>query len=183
VLHSNDIFGNTTKTVFETTVGADKIVYSSAIIDDNIKGIALKALNAKPEVVYIGSMSSNLGSVIKEMKVLGYEGEFITTDAFAYDYINSLAGEYSKGVIYVDFISDGTKYKEFADLYKKKFNSDCNSTAVICYDGLSLLIDELLRNNKNLDFLNDNITFEGIYGTLTLKDREIIYPVKALRWK
>lgn len=181
IFYSNDIFGETTKTVFTETVGKDKIVFSSAILDNSIKEIALKAMQTNPDVIYIGSMLPNLGHLIKEMKILGFKGEFITTDAFSYPYINSVAGDYSKDVIYVDFDGKTEEFKKFVIDYKNKFGIEYAASAVICYDGLSLLIDQLL-NTKSADFINTDIDYNGVYGNIQLRNRDVIYPIKALRW-
>jgi branched-chain amino acid transport system substrate-binding protein len=181
IFYSNDIFGETSKNVFTETVGKDKIVFSSAILDNSIKEIALKAMQTTPDVIYIGSILPNLGHLIKEMKILGFRGEFITTDAFSYPYINSVAGDYSKDVIYIDFDGKTDEYKKFALDYKNRFGTEVVATAVICYDGLSLLIEQLL-NTKSTDFVNTDIDNNGIYGNIQLRNREVIYPIKALRW-
>lgn len=183
IFYSNDLFGKTTERIFKETVGKDHIVFSSAIIDENIKESALMAIQSHPDVVYIGSMSPNLGQLIREMRTFGFKGEFITTDAFSYPYINNIAGEYGKGVIYIDFDNTSVDYMSFATEYQNKFKTECVASAVICFDGLSMLIDNLLTHNNSKNFVNLPIKYKGIYGDIYLKNREIIYPIKALRWE
>lgn len=177
ILYSNDVFGQTCKSSFETKVNDKKICCSLPIDDNNLNAVAIKVMTYKPDLIYIGSMSETLGLLIKYLKQNGFKGEILTTDAFSYDYINSLAGEYAKGVIYIDF-KESEKYSQFREIYQKSFGKRCVPSAMLCYDGLSIVIDAVMKG-KGLE----GAIYEGLIDTLYIKKQEIIYPIKAVRWE
>ena len=178
VLYSNDVFGQTCYDSFKKLLPNNSILcYANAINEDALRETALKVISTKPDVLYIGSMSESLGLLIKYLRQNGYEREIVTTDAFSYDYINSLAGEYAKGVRYVDF-KDSKKYKDFKNKYEKIFGIRCVPSAMLCYDGLSSIISARMDNK---DY--NGSTYDGLIGKLEIKDNEIIYPIQVLTWK
>lgn len=177
ILYSNDVFGQTCKFSFEGKVKDKKICYSSPIDDNNLNAVAIKVMTSKPDLIYIGSMSETLGLLIKYLKQNGYQGEILTTDAFSYDYINSLAGEYAKDVIYIDF-KESEKYTQFRETYQNSFGKKCVPSAMLCYDGLSIVVNTVMKG-KDLE----GAAYEGLIDTLYIKKQEIIYPIKAVRWE
>lgn len=178
VLYSNDVFGQTCNDSFiKLKPNNSTICFSNAIDDNALRETAIKAISSDPDVIYLGSMSESLGLLIKFLRQNGFDKEIITTDAFSYDYINSLAGEYAKGVRYVDF-RDSKQYKEFRELYSQKFGISCVPTAMLCYDGLSVVLSARLKDNE----LNGT-TYDGLTGAIVIKDNEIIYPIQVVTWE
>ncbi len=180
LLYSNDVFGQTCYNSFKKLLPTNTnsaICYSGAINEDALRETALKVINAKPDVIYLGSMSESLGLLVKFLKQNGFDKEIITTDAFSYDYINSLAGEYAKGVRYVEF-QESTNYDTFKKDYKKKFGIKCVPSAMLCYDGISAVVSAF-KDGKDVN----GSEYEGLTGTLSIKNKEIIYPIQVLTWK
>ena len=153
------------------------LCHSSAINDSSLRETALKAISSKPDVIYLGSMSENLGLLVKFLRENGYNKEIVTTDAFTYDYINSLAGDHAKGVRYVDF-KDSEYYKAFRERYLEEFGIACVPSAMLCYDGISAIVSPILRGERF-----DDSTYSGLTGEIKIKDREIIYPIQVLTWE
>lgn len=178
VLYSNDVFGQTCYKSFKKLLPNNStLCYAKAINEESLRETALKVISTKPDVIYLGSMAESLGLLVKFLRQNGYEKEIITTDAFSYDYINSLAGDYAKGVRYVDF-RDSDKYKDFRDKYKMLFGIQCVPSAMLCYDGLSTV----LSAKMNMKEIN-NSTYDGLTGKLVVKNNEIIYPIEVLTWE
>lgn len=178
LLYSNDVFGQTCYNSFKKLLPQNStICYTGAINEDALRETALKVIDAAPDVIYLGSMSESLGLLIKFLKQNGFSKEIITTDAFSYDYINSLAGEYAKGVRYVDF-QESTKYNAFKKDYNKKFGIKCVPSAMLCYDGISAVLSAII-DGKDVN----GSEYEGLTGTLSIKNKEIIYPIQVLTWK
>ncbi len=178
VLYSNDVFGQTCYNSFKSLIPANcTICYSGAINEEALRETALKVIHTEPDVIYLGSMSESLGLLVKFLKQNGYSKEIITTDAFSYDYINSLAGEYAKGVRYVDFQED-EKYVVFKENYNKRFGIKCVPSAMLCYDGISAIISAISNNTE----INES-TYDGLTGELHIKNNEIIYPIQVLTWE
>lgn len=176
VLYSNDVFGLTCKSSFENLVANKNVCFSSYIDDNSLNALSLKTIAKNPEVIYLGSMSESLGILVKYLRQNGYMGEIITTDAFGYNYINSLAGDYARGVIYVDFKKSDT-YCKFKEHYKTVFGKECVPSAMLCYDGLSIVI-EAMKKGENIE----GYAKEGLVDSIYIKNQEIIYPIEALRW-
>lgn len=178
LLYSNDVFGQTCYNSFKKLLPPNStICYTGAINEDALRETALKVINTDPDVIYLGSMSESLGLLVKFLKQNGFSKEIITTDAFSYDYINSLAGEYAKGVRYVDF-QESTNYNVFKEDYNKKFGIKCVPSAMLCYDGISAVVSAIL-DGKDVN----GSEYEGLTGTLSIKKKEIIYPIQVLTWK
>jgi len=178
VLYSNDVFGQTCYDSFSKLLPENSnLCYSAAIDEIALRETAIKAIAAKPDVIYLGSMSETLGLLVKFLRQNGYKKEIITTDAFSYDYINSIAGEYALGVHYVDF-KDSENYKAFRDDYNKRFGIKCVPSAMLCYDGVSAIVSA--RNNG--EGINGT-TYDGLTGEIVIKDNEIIYPIEVVTWK
>lgn len=178
VLYSNDVFGQTCFNSFSKLLPEGSILcHSSAVNENALRETALKAIGANPDVIYLGSMSETLGLLVKFLRQNGYEKEIVTTDAFSYDYINTLAGEYGKGVRYVDF-EDTEDYDAFKDGYYRRFGIKCVPTAMLCYDGISAVV-AAKKEGKELN----GTTYQGLTGEIVIKDAEIIYPIQVLTWE
>ena len=100
----------------------------------------------KPDAMYAASLMPSLGLFIRQMRVAGFDGVILTTDAFAYPYIQAAAGQYAKGTVYIDFPATDAA-KAFAEKYKSSFSKDMTPAAVLCYDGLSIIIDAWHKAN------------------------------------
>lgn len=190
VIVSNDEFGNGSLEDFIkiSNENNSKIIYRGVIPDENlqIKLEVSKIINLKPDMVYIGSILPNLGIVIKELRIAEFNGLITTNDAFPYPYILEQAGSHSKGTIYVDFKSGG-KFESFAEVYKTQFRKEVIPSAVLCYDGLSFIIDNMKKFGN--DFKPESFIgtlngkkFEGIFGELVISQRNIIYPLEVKVW-
>lgn len=177
LLYSNDVFGQTCSRSIRKLLPVGSVVsFESAIDETALRETALKAIAEKPDVIYLGSMSESLGLLVKFLRQNGYNKEIITTDAFSYDYINSLAGEYAKGVRYVDFM-DSPEYKKFRRNYEQRFGIKCVPSAMLCYDGISIVISAL-KSGKDMN----GSTYHGLTGELKIIDNEIIYPIEVKTW-
>lgn len=187
-LVSNDEFGNSSLLDFKKVLDEfkGKLIYEGTIPDlMNLKSEVTKLLHEKPSVVYIASLYSHVGNVIKELRIHGYKGKIITTDAFPYPNIIEAAGKYAKDTIYVDFPTN-EKCEEFTIRYKERFGINLLPTAILCHDGLSFIINLIKqKGNKSLEeFIGslDGKKFNGIFGTIKIENREIRYPLTVKVW-
>lgn len=176
ILCSNDIFGQTCKDSFSKLM-TDKIIETIIIQDGALKDISAKAVSLNADVIYIGSMSDNVGLLVRNLRQMGFQGEILTTDAYSYDYINEKAGLLGKDVIYIDFPKTQS-YEQFKQDYEKLFKKECIPSAMLCYDGISAIVSAL-KSGNNLDEI---FFYSGIIDTLIIDQQEIIYPIEAKRW-
>jgi len=182
---SNDEFGRSSlddfkKAALETNVN---IIFEDMIPDaeQQIASFAQKIAASGPEAVYAASLLPNLGLLVKELRVAGFKGEILTTDAFAYPYIQTAAGQYAKDTVYVDFPTTEAA-NQFASSYKQLFSHDLPPSAVLCHDGLSIIIDACNASPDStptqvVEQKLNGMKYSGVYGELIVTNREIIYPL------
>ena len=72
---------------------------------------------------------------------------------------------------------------QFAQKYKAAHSKDLTPTAVLCYDGLSIVIDACLESPgttpaKVVAAKLEGRKHAGVYGPVDVRGREIIYPLE-----
>lgn len=158
------------------------VIGSDVIPDDATALASFAAALAKrnPTAVYMASLNPTLGTLVRQLRTSGYSGMILTTDAFAYPYIKEAAGEYASGTVYVDFPST-ERFATFSKEYSSKFKGQLNPAGVLLHDGLSIILDAYFNNHPqtaaDLVAQLEGTLFDGIYGSLTVRDREILYPL------
>jgi branched-chain amino acid transport system substrate-binding protein len=183
---SNDEFGRSSLADFTKAASIVGVtVISQDVIPDaeaQIASFAQKLTASRPDAIYAASLMPSLGLFIRDVRVAGFTGVILTTDAFTYPYIRSAAGDYAKDTVYVDFPKTNAATR-FADEYKAEFHKDFAPTAALCYDGLSIIMDTCRESpiktpaqvvSKGLE----GKMHEGIYGDVVVRGREIIYPLE-----
>lgn len=190
ILKSNDEFGNSAakimREILSNEYSGSEVVFEDIIPDVNlIRSTVTKLLATEPQVVFIGSLQPSVGNVVKELRQNGYTGEIITNNTFSYAYINQIAGDAGKGVIYQAFPKTD-KFISFNKKYKELFGTEALPLAIQCYDGLSYLIDSYKKSGvKDAgEIINElhKSKYPGIYGEIFMVEREIKYPTIAKRW-
>lgn len=176
ILCSNDVFGQTCRDSFCKLMG-NKVVETIIIQEESLRDVCTKAVKLGADVIYIGSMSDNVGLIVRNLRQLGFQGEILTTDAYSYDYINEKAGILGKNVIYVDFL-ETQSYQQFKYNYEKLFKKKCIPSAMLCYDGISAIVSAM-KSGSNLE---EKFFYHGVIDTVVIYQQEIIYPIEIRRW-
>lgn len=184
LLGSNDEFGRGSISDCLTVVKdfSLDVIGTETIPDDApaIDSFAAVLASKKPSAIYMASLSPTLGTLIQKLRLAGYQGAILTTDAFAYSYIRDAAGEQAKGTIYVDF-PETEESRDMSKTFYDRFNMDLNPTGVLLHDGISLILDTLYETNpQSLATLVDSlegIEYAGTYGLITVRNRELLYPL------
>ncbi len=185
LLGSNDEFGRgsvedchaVAKELHINVIGSDTIPEDSTAL----ASFAAALTKQNPTAIYMASLSPTLGTLVRQLRISGYAGKILTTDAFAYPYIKDAAGEYASGTVYVDFPST-ERSATFAQDYSSRFKSALNPAGVLLHDGLSILLDAYYEKHPraaaDLVAELEGRHFEGIYGNVAVRGREILYPLE-----
>lgn len=136
-----------------------------------VASLAEKMVKNPPECIYIGSLSSSMGLLIKELRVRGYKGYVLTTDAFGYDYIQSIAGDAAQSVVYVDF----PRTETFRKINEKI--AELTPAAILMYDGIRMYLDYISKHDDVQKIADMEYQINGVFGNTYLIRQEIKYPL------
>ena len=181
---SNDEFGRSSLSDFKQALSEtpNKLVYDGTFENDpaKMKSVAQVLISQNADAIYISSLSPALGTLIRNLREAQYSGQIMTTDAFALDYIRAAAGDAQRGVLYPKFMNT-PKLQELDREYRKRFGEPIPTTATLCHEGLSLLLDAW-KSSPRLAFSAfikslGNMEYDSAFGRLTVTGREIKYPM------
>lgn len=147
---------------------------------DSIKAVAAAAAKSRADFMYVSSFTATLGRFIKELHYNGYKGQIVTSTALTFPFIRDAAGDAVHGVLHMDFPKT-EKYEEVRNDYIKRFGENPPLTVFLCFDGVSMFVDAYMQtaNGTNDEVLEklEGMQYDGSYGVLNVKGREIIYPL------
>jgi ABC-type branched-subunit amino acid transport system substrate-binding protein len=181
VLTSSDEFGESSFASFRHVAEKHgyKVIYRDFFGEETkvIDTIARKTLDSKPDAIYLSSLSSSLGSMVKEIREAGFKGPILSTNAFSFPFIQKAAGRANFGVIYPDF-PEIIKSDNFAIEYRKRFNSSPPPTAILTYTAIKFFLENMKDNAKQIDLKKVNgKEVSSPYGKIKFSNREFIYPM------
>ena len=180
LIGSDDEFGrgavSATKSLldeFELKFGGQEFIHEDLSL---VASLAEKIIQSSADGVYVGSLSSSMGILVKELRIRGYTGDILTTDAFAYDYIYNLAGDAAKSVVYVDF----PRTEAFQKIIQQVGEGNLTPAAILMYDGIRMYLDKIvaevgIRNDVSINELICQI--DGVFGDTCLIHQEMKYPL------
>ena len=149
-----------------------------------IRSLATKILLKAPEGVYIASLSSNMGTLIRELRSQNYKGEILSTDATSYEYIRMNMGNSFKTVTYVDFPETKARMK-LNQRAQQRWHKDMQPAGLILYDGIRFVISKLYVPSQQGGALavciNNEMKFEGVFGETVFTGRAIEYPLSLIK--
>ncbi len=143
VITDNGTFGRTLAdsfiSVFKKTgqVMSDNLSFNQVDINSSI----LKAVNFKPDVVYLQNDIPGLTNIIKKLKALNYRGNIVTYyGGHDQQLINNLGG-LAEGLmsVWVTPAQKNQEYKKFSEQYVQRYGQSPFISAFFSYDGMKLL--------------------------------------------
>jgi len=156
------------------------------------KSLIAARINKKTECVYVAGVGKGLGTMLKQLKESGYTGKLIGDQLITFPDVVNVAGDALVGVPYLDFAfdinSDDLGIKTFVNSFKQKYNSNPQNFSVITYDGVKLLFD-VVEKNKTLQpetvitKLNDIKNYQGVFGPISVTDRNLNFKFVFKSWK
>jgi branched-chain amino acid transport system substrate-binding protein len=137
----------------------------------------LKALSAKPDVLYVSAMPDDIGLVVKQMRQAGVTQPIVGGDGYDTPLLLSVGGPASNDVYYSThayMAPDSTPdIQSFYKAYKAAYNTEPeNAFAALGYDGVGLIADAIKRAGsaepaKIREALASTSGFNGITGSIT----------------
>lgn len=156
------------------------------------KSLIAARINKKTECVYVAGVGKGLGTMIKQLKESGYTGNVIGDQLITFPDVVNVAGNALNGMPYLDFAFDVNstegKTKAFVDAYKMKFKNEPQNFSVITYDGAKLLFD-VIKNSQTIqpdsiiNKLNEVKNYEGVFGPVSVSNRNIDFKFQFKTWK
>jgi branched-chain amino acid transport system substrate-binding protein len=136
----------------------------------------IKATN--PDALAITAQSSQTGLILKQKKELNLM-QPIYSDTYTMEYpaVLQAAGDAAEGVIYsaqyYDLNNSDSVFKEFNDVFVKKYNQISNPLSAQTYDGLMVLAFAMsqCKNPEDTDCIKNKLfeteNFHGVTGNLS----------------
>jgi len=171
-------YGGTVLDVIEYSAGTATAAEGGFVETDFAK-LVDQALSHDPEAVYVADYAFEIGTIIKELKRRGFDGEILTTHAFSAPGIFSQVGDDAEGVLMTqtvfDMDSEEPVVRKFVDAYRAKYGEDPNVFAADGYDAM-MVFGEVLRGGadtardfwKGLRSLRD---FQGASGSVQFDEK------------
>lgn len=150
------------------------------------KTVVLKSVKKNPKYIYVIGIGKSLGTVVKQLRENGYTGEILGDATLSLPDVKQTAGAALNGAYFVDFgfdnQSSAPKTVSFTNNFKKKFNDEPQTLSAISYDAMHLLFDAVEKEQsfdqaKLIQHLNNQSNFEGVFGPVSVKNFDIIYPM------
>lgn len=188
IFYSNNEYGLSIKNSFvnQTKLIGLNLVFEESYDDNNLnyRNNILKAItNKNIETIYIVGVGKSLGTLLKQLRESGYKGNVVGDIVFPYPDVITAAGDFSKGVYYLDFDFDKKKDKVFFEKYQKRFGKEPTNFAAIAYNATKISLDSQKEGKELLNFLNDNKSFEGVFGNFEFKNRNFNYSLKLKKYE
>lgn len=151
--------------------------------DTDFSGQITKMLAAGPDGVLLNGGGEDLGKIVKQLRMQGYEGYIYGIESLADQQTLELAGEYADGVVFSccyfvpqsieDALSDAER--SFLEAYKAEYgNLPVSEVAYRAYDGMNILCQAIeLAGSTDGDAIRDAVLankFSGIAGDFDFSD-------------
>ncbi len=155
------------------------------------KSLIAGSINDQTDCIFIDGVGTGLGTMIKQIRESGYEGIIVSTPLVKEPDVVTAAGDAITGVNFMDFRYDENssdpKIQGFVQKYEEKYGSIPSNFAVISYEGVKLILNKIneinsLDNDEILTALNEVRGLEGIFGDISIYDREFEYSFKINRF-
>jgi branched-chain amino acid transport system substrate-binding protein len=158
--------------------------FSPDVADYKTQIEKLKA--SQVDAVFLVGYGSSMGTLIRQLRELGYTGQILAASGVINDDVQKAAGTAIHGVLYTDvpfsLTDTNTLAKQFAEDYRQMYGRAPTAFASSIYDGVSVALEALIQSDlkpeKALEFLKTKGAFSAVNGELTIsEDRNIIYPL------
>ena len=155
----------------------DTIEYPEGAAD--FSGFVERILSLEPDGVYVAAYAGDIGRIISELKVAGYEGRILTTSAFAAPEAIEQIGNHAEGVFLTlagfDAAGDDPTVTAFVEAFRAKYGLTPDLYAAHGYDALMVLSEAIIKSGpaatdlwKSVRGLRDYV---GVTGTIQFDER------------
>lgn len=141
------------KTEFERYGGEvlEVVEYSPGTTD--FESVVEQALDVDPapEAVYVADYAFEIGTIVGELKQSGFDGNILTTHAFAAPGLFGQLGDVAEGVLLTQTVFDvndeSPEVRRFVDAYRNKYGEEPNFFAAHGYDAMMVVAATLDTGN------------------------------------
>ncbi|WP_181706517.1 ABC transporter substrate-binding protein [Chthonobacter rhizosphaerae] len=136
----------------------------------------LKALDKKPDVIFVSSYGTDIGAIIRSLREVGYDAPVMGGDAYDDPALHAALGEQmGNDVFFVTHTWMGAEsspqMKQFVDLYKAMFNAEPDTSFVATGWDSVMMLAEAVKAAGSTDGADvakalEDGTFELLTGTL-----------------
>lgn len=137
----------------------------------------MKAMSAKPDVVYVSAMPDDIGLVVKQMRQAGVMEPIVGGDGYDTPLLISVGGDAANDVYYSThayMATDSTPaVQKFYEAYKAAYGTEPeNAFAALGYDTVGLIADAIGRaGSEDPKAIRDAIAatsgYSGVTGTIS----------------
>ncbi|MCH3907636.1 MAG: ABC transporter substrate-binding protein [Sphaerochaeta sp.] len=165
---------------FEADGGKVTIAETFQVGDKDFKTQLTNIRAAKPEAIYIPNYTAEMAQILEQASELGMKIPFLSCDGFSNPQIFDLAGDFTKGVIYVGpaKAEESAAHETFVKNYTAKYGVGPDSFATNSYDAAYILFAAMERAyQKTGGFdrkaIRDEVAatkdFQGVNGTMNFE--------------
>lgn len=194
ILYSDNEYGKSMKDAVVKNCVEKKINVITEPFDENsLDYLSLIAdkISKNTECIYAVGVGTGLGLMFRQIKESGYSGKIIGDPLMAYPDVEKAAGSALKGITYLDLAfntkSKDTTIQAFVNGFENKFKISPQNYSVITYDGVKLLFSLIekagtINSDVLIKELNNVLYYQGVFGPVSVTDRNINYSYVFKTW-
>ena len=190
ILYVNNDYGKGLADAFsrEFTKEGGRIV-EKLDFDENsrdFKSIVTRIKSYSPQYIYLIGYAAQTGIIVKQVRELGIMAKIIGTVAMEDSKFLQLAGKSAEGVIY-PFPKEptGEAYREFKELFKKKYNKEPEILSDVGYDAANLSIYAISKGARNADEVRkiflQMTNYEGASGIIKFDENGDVHKPMVIK--
>ncbi|GAB4556267.1 MAG: ABC transporter substrate-binding protein [Geothermobacteraceae bacterium] len=139
--------------VFEKKMGKGSVVAfeSHGTKDQDFSAQLTKIIAAKPDFIFVPDNYNQVALIVPQARKLGFQGEFMGSDAWGSAELMTLCGDACKGLHFsTHYAAAGAKgaTKEFIDRYNKKYGYVPDDVAALTWDATRVVLQGIQNAGK-----------------------------------
>lgn len=188
ILYNNTDYGVGVENVFRKRLlekGGD--VYSLGFPPDllDFKSYLHRIKEYKPDALYFVGYTE-LGTMIKQAKEMGFSCQFLTTAIFEDQSILNVASNAAEGIVFTSITFDvnnpSPRAKRFVEMYNDSFNEQPDGYAAVAYDAIHIIYDAMIycktHGGSIKDALYKTKDFPALLGSLSFDEYgDVVLPI------
>lgn len=157
ILARKEAYGRGVQQVFESEferLGGEVlevIEYPPATSD--FSGLVERVLNLEPGGVYLAGYAREIAAIVDGLRAAGYDGDIMTTEAFATPEIIDEVGAVSNGVYLTQTVfdpaaTDDPTVKAFVDAFRARYDADPDLYSAHGYDAMQIIAAAIRESGR-----------------------------------
>jgi branched-chain amino acid transport system substrate-binding protein len=195
IFYSNNEYGSSVKDAVKRLCEERGLQVSAEPYDEtslDYKSLIAAKVGKETGAVYVVGIGKGLGTMFKQVRESGYAGKIVGDHLMNAPDVASVAGDALNGNPYLDFAfeteSTNPNTRAFVDAFRNKFRTDPQNFSVIAYDGTKMLFSTVenvktTEGDKLIQALNDIKDYQGVFGPVSVTDRNVNYTFHFKEWR